>query len=96
MQTSLESLRSQHNPGRTAEYQKEIAQCPPISKLLLAHLRKMFSRPTLKPTKDTMAQELIYQHGIDKVLDYLETVNERQENEIRKERVKDSTVQHKV
>ncbi len=63
------------------DYVRVIQECPPVSNIMLEHLDKMFSRKSIKPTSPTMEQELVYQAGIDKVLAYLRSANERQEKE---------------
>ena len=81
---SLKDLRS----AQIVDYEKAVRSCPPVSKALLAHLEKMFSRKMIKPTEPTMQQELVYQAGIDKVIEYLRKQNDRQEREVASTRTK--------
>jgi len=82
--SSLKDFRS----TQIVDYQKAVQSCPPVSKLLLEHIKKMFSRRSIKPTEITMQQELVYQAGIDKVIEYLRGQNERQEKAITETRTK--------
>ena len=82
--SSLKDLRS----AQTADYNKALSQCPPVSKQLLAYLDKMFTRRLIKPTEPTMQQELVYQAGVDKVIEHLRSNNERQEKEVASTRTK--------
>jgi hypothetical protein len=85
----LDDLRSKTNTvGDTEAYKKALGDCPPVSAGLLAYLDKMFSRRSIKPNEPTMQQELVFQAGVDKVLQHLRGQNERQEQDIRSQRTK--------
>lgn len=83
--SSLDDLRSKH----LKDYNTAILKCPPVSKQLLDYLEKMFSKKAIKPTSPTMEQELVYQAGIDQIINHLRNQNARQEDEIMKKRIKD-------
>jgi len=84
----MSSLKDFRSP-QTVDYEKALRDCPGVSKQLIAYLERMFSRKSIKPTEPTMQQELVYQAGIDKVLEHLRSQNERQEQEIKIGRTKD-------
>lgn len=67
--------------ARVKDYTDAIHSCPPVSKALIAHLDRMFSRKTVLPTSPSMQQELVFQAGIEKIKDYLKEQNARQERE---------------
>lgn len=68
---------------KISDYNKMLLTCPPISERLLQYLEKMFSRRYIKPNDPCMQQELVFQAGIDKVIQHLRSQNERQEKEIK-------------
>ncbi len=86
----MSSLLDDFKLSRSTEYRKLEQECPPISQQLLGHLDKMFARKTILPTSPTIGNELIYQAGVEKVLDYLRRQNGRQEDRIRADRIKDN------
>ena len=93
MNSLLEDFKSKMKPEGNAEldqYNKDIRTCPPVSASLLAYLDMMFFPKDISPTSISMSQELIIQHGIDKVITHLRRQNERQEEDIRQDRTKES------
>lgn len=85
----LNDLRSKSNPIKdevTEAYNRTLRECPPVSAALIAYLEKMFARRYIKPNEPMMQQELVYQAGVDKVIQHLRSQNERQEKEIKNPR----------
>jgi len=65
---------------------QEALQCPPISPHLLRHLKIMFSYPIpAKPNNPELAQMLMIQFGVEKVLHYLRSQYDQQSAAARKE-----------
>ena len=89
----LDDLKSKHltkDKDSLSNYNKAIRECPPVPKALLEYLDRMFSRKMIRPTSPTMEQELVYQAGIDNIIQHLRSQNDRQEQEIRQSRTKES------
>lgn len=91
MSSLLEDLRSKKMTTVDAQaeaYNKALLDCPPVSAALIVYLNRMFARRYIKPNDPTMQQELVFQAGIDKVVQHLGNQNDRQEKEIRDSRTK--------
>lgn len=84
----LEDLRSRQKSDKTLMYQQVVDECPPISKALLVYLEKLFARKTIHHLEPMMQQALVFQAGIDKVINHLRSRNEAQEKEIKSTRTK--------
>ncbi len=70
-------------------YDVAVRECPPVSRQLLAHLDKMFHRRQIPPTSPSLANELIFQAGINQIKDYLRMQNSRQEEDFINTRTKE-------
>lgn len=83
--TSLEDLRQK----RLDDFLQKIDNFPPVSAQLVAAVSAMFTPEKIHPSDPQMANKLIYQAGIDSVIDFLRKRHERQEAEIRREYTKE-------
>jgi len=75
---------------RLQDYEQRVSQAPPISAALLQHMESMFVPERLNPDDPYMNNKLVFQAGINRVLDYMRGLHERQEKEIRDRFSKDS------
>lgn len=66
-----------------AEFLKKVNQCPAVSRQLIHHLKQMFAQKQISPATPSISNELIFQHGIDRVINYLEARNADQEKDTR-------------
>lgn len=73
----------------TNDFTNQINAAPPVSRALLAYLDRMFQAPVLNPAATNLAEQLIFQHGIDSVKAHLKRVNYGQESSIQRERTKE-------
>ena len=75
MKTMLEEFRSK----KYKEFDKELNDFPPVSSRLIVEIERFFTPVDLNPGDPTLSQQLILQHGINKVLRFLRDINARQE-----------------
>lgn len=72
---------------RADAFEELTKQCPPVDPHLIRHLEKMFQPPVGTKVKDpALAQMLMIQFGVDKVLSYLKGRYQQQSEAARKER----------
>lgn len=72
-----------------SDYNRHVAGAPPLSKALLSHLKITFYPPDVDPGDLNISEKLLFQHGIQRVLKYMETLHDRQEKEIQTERARE-------
>lgn len=77
-ESALENFRGNASKG-LKEYEQLQAGAPPVSEALLRHMNKMFTPPDLQPGDPAMEQKLVFQHGIERVLKYMKSLHDRQE-----------------
>lgn len=90
--TPLEQVKQQYAKEQEENrlIQQRVAQCPPVSKVLLEHLKQMFAPRQLKPSDPSLVNELVMQHGVERVIKYLEARNAEQEKNTRESFTKTS------
>ena len=74
--TLLYEFREKH----LKEYEQVIDSAPPVSKALLHHIESMFVPAEIHPGDPGIKEKLVFQHGIERVLNYMRGLHERQEN----------------
>jgi len=77
-------------PGqRLVDFEQVRSEAPAVSLGMIKYLETMFTDPKIKPGIDHMSDHLIFQQGINSVLDHMRSLNERQEARIREQYSKD-------
>jgi hypothetical protein len=71
----LEGLRQKS----LKDYEQVVENAPPISRALLDHMNKMFVAPEVPPSDPQIKEKLLFQHGIERVLNYMRGLHDRQE-----------------
>jgi hypothetical protein len=74
-ESALEHLRGKG----LKDYEQMIEEAPPVSAALLRHMQKMFTAPDVPPGDPALEQKLVFQHGIERVLNYMKNLHDRQE-----------------
>lgn len=80
-------MGANHNATREQRFNQAAAQCPPVDPNLLRHLEMMFSDITsTKPDHPQLSQMLLVQHGVNKLVGYLQRQYDAQSEAARKAR----------
>lgn len=77
------SLLEDYRRKSVKDYEHTIDNAPPISRAMLDHMNTMFAPPEIPPGDPSIKEKLLFQHGIERVLNYMRGLHDRQEKDVR-------------
>jgi len=81
--SALSDFRQNTVDPRLVDFERICNEAPAVSVVMLKHLEKVFSTPEVRPGTPYLSDHLIFQAGVQSVLNHMRGLNERQENNAR-------------